>query len=324
MNAASAASAAPGGPAGFRRPPPPRAGSSASGGRFNRQGDAAKPPPLQTAAKPPPPQSAAPAKPPPLQTAAPTATPRSGSKPPAGAGAATPVAARPPIPSPAAADTRHQPDAKQSADPRVDRARQADAVLWSMYLEDNWHVERQDAETGLHISSKSQGKGRAKIWKCVGEIEAEPEKIMQMMLDAEAMPRWNKNVAVYRVVERIDASTDVLYCVSSTGFLGVVSPRDFVILRHCARRDPQHILISDSETQHASIGPPPKDGSIIRGKNGYGGIVIARGAKPGRSRVCWIINKDLGPVNGVLRGLIDTLFAGVFVDWVKQLRAALK
>jgi len=158
-----------------------------------------------------------------------------------------------------------------------------------------------------------------KIWKCQGEVNAPAADIFRLMSDTSQMPKWNKDVTDYHILETIDSQTDVAQCVSGSSASGTVSPRDFVIIRRRSQKDANTFLIADTGTKH------PKatnftGGSIVRGWNGPGGIIIKR-ISAEKSWVCWVLNKDLG--GWIPRSLVDQVIAGVLVDWLKNLRKAL-
>lgn len=229
-------------------------------------------------------------------------------------------------------------------DVRVKQGRDVEVSLLKMALSnDGWLPGEGDQKAGIQIFSQNgtrehspttsptktddpkdtvQSPKSYQIWKCCGEVLGSAEDVYRLMVDTAVMPRWNRDVTSYQVLEKIDEQTDVVQCISSASAKGSVSPRDFVILRRQTHPDIDTYVIADTGTNH------PKatvfaDGSVIRGWNGPGGIVIKRLPpikQQSRCWVCWILNKDL---RGWLpRTLVDQVLAGVLVDWIKNLRSA--
>jgi hypothetical protein len=223
-------------------------------------------------------------------------------------------------------------------DMRVKEGEEVEGVLMGWALTNTgWNVGDGDAKAGIQVfrregtrnhsptTSPTEPKDLPKsyqLWKCCGEVAGLAEDVYRLMVDTAVMPRWNHDVTSYRVVEKINEQTDVVQCISAASASGAVSPRDFVILRRRTRPDPDTFVIADTGTTHTKATPSP-DGSVVRGWNGPGGIVIRKlPSTNGKHRcwVCWVLNKDL---RGWLpRSLVDQVLAAVLKDWIKNLRSA--
>lgn len=227
----------------------------------------------------------------------------------------------------------------------VEEAKAAEGVLWQMAMSGDGWTEFEgltDADTGVEIFWRDGSRNSEnsppptagvirsdsdvdrpkyyKIWKCCAEVNATAEDVFRLMCDTGSMHKWNKDVTSYKILETIDNQTDVVQCLSATSASGMVSPRDFVILRRRSMRSPDHFIIADTGTKHPRA-QNYDDGSVVRGWNGPGGFVIKkRHTKPESSWVCWILNKDL---RGWLpRSVVDNALSSVLLDWVKNLRIA--
>lgn len=247
--------------------------------------------------------------------------------------------ARPPLVPPA-------PVVSTIVDGRVKEGEEVEGMLLGWALTNaGWTPGDGDSKAGIQVfyregarnrspttsptpDSKSTGSGEPEhyhVWKCCGEVAGSAEDVYRLMIDTEMMPRWNHDVTSYRVLEKLNEQTDVVHCVSAASASGTVSPRDFVMLRRRTRPNADTFVIADTGTTHSKAIPSP-DGSIVRGWNGPGGIVIrklAPNSNTGGARcwVCWILNKDL---RGWLpRTLVDQVLATVLKDCIKNLRSAI-
>lgn len=103
-------------------------------------------------------------------------------------------------------------------------------------------------------------------------MSAPPSKIARELFDNfDLMPHWNPAVIHCEIIQRLGPDIDVSYQVSKEGAGGMISPRDFVTLRHC-KRSPEgtHILASESVKHPAR----PKQQRITRYLNITKALVI--------------------------------------------------
>lgn len=217
-------------------------------------------------------------------------------------------------------------------DARVEQGEKVEKLLlgWAL-TNDGWTSADGDEKSDIHVffregelqrhpspDNNSEGPKSYQIWKCYGEVTGKAEDVYRLMTDTTMMPRWNRDVTSYQVLEKINETTDFVQCVSAANAKGTVSPRDFVMLRRRSKPDPDTFVIADTGINHPKATTFP-DGSVVRGWNGPGGIVIRR-LSPTRCWVCWVLNKDL---RGWLpRTLVDQVLATVTQDWIRNLRLA--
>lgn len=181
-----------------------------------------------------------------------------------------------------------------------------------------------DANNAKHTTSNSlAGPKSYKIWKCRAEVMGSLEEVYRLMVETSIMPLWNHDVTSYNVLEKLDEETDIVQCISAAS--GMVSPRDFLMIRRQTHPDKNTFVIADTGAPNhhpkATLFP---DGSVIRGWNGPGGIVIRRlppsPCLASRCSVCWILNKDLR--GWIPRTIVDQKLSGVLIDYIQNLRSA--
>ncbi len=84
----------------------------------------------------------------------------------------------------------------------------------------------------------------------------------ELFFNIETAPSWNPQLSECRTVQSIDSHTDISYQVSAEAAGGVISPRDFVNLRHWAtRRDEDGemvFLMGGRSVKHPAMPPQPK------------------------------------------------------------------
>lgn len=94
-----------------------------------------------------------------------------------------------------------------------------------------------------------------------GRIEIPPKMLLEeLYYKAEDMPAWNPTIVQSRRLQVLDEHTDILYQISAESGGGVVTSREFVILRHWGVKEGTYISSGCSCT-HLSA---PENKKLIR------------------------------------------------------------
>lgn len=185
---------------------------------------------------------------------------------------------------------------------------------WSLINCPDWQLEKATPE-GDTVHSKSIPKG-PKVFRLTAKVHLPAKLLLNQLFDhIEEMPSWNPTVIESERLEIIDNQTDITYQVSAAGGGGVVTSRDFVVLRHWEYKDNAYVSAS------ASVVYPkkPQSKQYIRGENHPGCWVMK--PIPGEENWCsfqWLLNTNL---NGWLpQYVVDSAFTNVMLEFLVHLR----
>ncbi|PNF43454.1 hypothetical protein B7P43_G11487 [Cryptotermes secundus] len=187
-------------------------------------------------------------------------------------------------------------------------------VSWRMLNSPDWKLERETAEGDTVYSKKMPHVG--KVLKLTGIVDFPPDQLLnELFSNVENIPNWNPSILEVRTVQVIDAHTDINYQVAKEAGGGIVSSRDFVILRHWEMRDQCYISAGIS-IKHPNV-PPVKQ--YVRGDNGPTCWVMRPIA--GDENRCifqWLLNVDL---KGWLpHSVVESALTTTMLDHLRYMR----
>ncbi|PSN36624.1 hypothetical protein C0J52_10451 [Blattella germanica] len=170
--------------------------------------------------------------------------------------------------------------------------RQGQEVLedsWRTLNSSDWKLEKQTQE-GDTIQSKKLPHG-TKVLKLQGIVNFSPQALLtELFHNVGNLPKWNPSILETRTIQVIDDHTDISYQVGKEAGGGIVSSRDFVILRHWAIKDGCYISAGVS-VPHPNVPPVKK---YIRGENGPTCWVMRPiEGDPDHCVFEWLLNIDL-------------------------------
>lgn len=192
-------------------------------------------------------------------------------------------------------------------------------------------VKREDRSAPKGYVKKEK---KYKIWKCVAEVSASLDVVCRTLTDIVHASRWNTVVEGARVVQTLDANTDIVWYSSKATAAGSIARRDFVTVRRSEALPDGSYLIYSTGAIHPDV--PPTNG-VVRGWNGPGGFLVkplppsptssdAKSAADsvGRCSVTWILNADTRVPSFLPRKLVESTMADVTTSLVHSLRDALE
>lgn len=128
-------------------------------------------------------------------------------------------------------------------------------VSWRILNSLDWKVERETAEGDTVYSKKMPHVGKA--LKLTGIVDFPPDELLsELFSNVENIPNWNPSILESRTIQVIDAHTDINYQVAKEVGGGIISSRDFVILRHWGMKDNCYVSAGIS-IKHPNV-PPVK------------------------------------------------------------------
>ncbi|XP_059483042.1 steroidogenic acute regulatory protein-like [Neocloeon triangulifer] len=209
--------------------------------------------------------------------------------------------------------TRSQPLSKEAQ--LAAEARENFNTAWiALNSKTGWKKEKETAEGDL-VESKGVAKQR-KIFRLKGQIEIPPKLLLEeLYYKVEDMPAWNQTIVQSRRLQVLDEHTDIVYQISAEGGGGVVTSREFVVLRHWGVKDGVYIS-SGCSCSHLDA---PENKKLIRGQNGPN--CWAMQPVPGEPNQCiflWLLDTDLK--GWVPQYMVEAALSSAMLDFLASLR----
>ncbi|XP_059473943.1 steroidogenic acute regulatory protein, mitochondrial-like [Neocloeon triangulifer] len=196
-----------------------------------------------------------------------------------------------------------------------ERARKVLELTWrTTTTRPGWRREKR-SDDGDVIDSR-RGPSR-KIFRLTGRVELSPRRLLEELFHKiEQVPAWNPTVAKSQVLQKIDENTDITYQVTAKIAAGIISSRDFVVLRQWAEKEGHFIAAARSTSNNFK---PEQDG-IIRAHSGPGCWLISPiEHEPDACKVQWLMDTDL---KGWLpRVAVDRAIPRAMEDFMRHLRS---
>jgi START domain len=126
-----------------------------------------------------------------------------------------------------------------------------------------------------------------KIWKCVININASAAHVTSILADFSKIGLWNEYMKEIKIVEQIDAATDIVWYALKVMAKGLLPSRDFSVVRRAESFDDCSLIVSTAVIHPKS----PVTKEFTRGVNEAGGFLITP-ISQSQCRVIWINNVD--------------------------------
>lgn len=223
-----------------------------------------------------------------------------------------------PVESPAGSDDEaDRPDKKDVIDySSYISGNKGKALLdeaWETLTNDKWTNIGETPEGDLLFSQKNS-KGE-RIFRLIGMIEVPLNLILEVMYNQlDEFPKWNPTIKESKILQKLNKNSDIIYQV--TAEKGLVSSRDFVMLRHRAEKDNYSVIASASVKEFN----PPLKKNMVRGENGPGCWAFKQVAAF-ETEVQWLLATNIR--GWVPQCAVDTALTGVMADNMANLRKRL-
>lgn len=155
-----------------------------------------------------------------------------------------------------------------------------------------------------------------KMWLCVADIPSPIDSAFRVLTDIPGAATWNKAVGSARVLQQLDASSDITWIASNPKFGGTLSARDFVGLRRIDKHADGSYVISTVGIVHPDI---PLVSGNVRGWSGPGGFIL-RPINAAKCRLTWILNADSRPPGWIPPNIVDRAVVTILIQTVQALR----
>ncbi|XP_032687027.1 steroidogenic acute regulatory protein-like [Odontomachus brunneus] len=179
-----------------------------------------------------------------------------------------------------------------------------------------WKVETTTTE-GDVVSYMQPPKPGGRIVKITGIIDAPASTLVDWLFEGiEEHPSWNKLVMESVKLQNIDENTDIVYQSTSPQGGGLITARDFIILRH--RNKCGNFYVSSGVSIPTTTIPNRKH--MIRGENGVGCWAAEElsAENSNKCRFTWILNTNLK--GWIPQKVVDRSLSTALIDFMTYLR----
>jgi len=190
-------------------------------------------------------------------------------------------------------------------------------VLGMLSVSHGWNKEREEAD-GLTVKSQNF-EGIGKVLKLEAYVDCSAAKLADLAWGGfESQADWNTEVEECSVLEEVNSNVEVTYTRVRAAGGGLVSPRDFVVLRHFKQAPPLSFCVS------VSVKTPlmPEQPNLVRGENGPGGMIIRElDGEENRCKYIWLLNSDIK--GWIPQRLVDSSLSDVMIGTFRSMSAHL-
>jgi len=194
------------------------------------------------------------------------------------------------------------------------KAKETLETAWQIIHRDHWDFERK-TDAGEFIYSQKLNK-QTKVFKLFTKVEYPVNFLFDILWrKISEFPSWNPSFKESRVFEVIDDHTDICYQVSADKG-GIISSRDFVLLRHWEWKY-ESLVIASSSTTYPCL---PCNSQFVRGENGPSCWILkdVSTSEGTLSEVSWLLNTN---VKGWLPAWsVEAALASTMVDFMTNLK----
>ncbi|XP_076056820.1 steroidogenic acute regulatory protein-like [Oratosquilla oratoria] len=185
---------------------------------------------------------------------------------------------------------------------------------WATINSSDWKLEKKTSHGDL-VHSKP-GTKTPKIYRLTSEVDVAPEILFkEIYYNLENLPTWNSAITHSKLLQKVDASTDVCYQVAAEGPGGVVTARDFVNVRHWEKVGDCWVS-SGVSVPHPDMPPQKK---MVRGENGPGCWVFGPVANnPNKCTFKWLLDTDLK--GWIPQYVLDQALTHAMIEYINSIR----
>lgn len=198
------------------------------------------------------------------------------------------------------------------------RASKMSQNCYNLLTSKEWKVETitTDGDEVSYMQLPSEWKLDGKVMKITGIIDVPASILIDLLFDGiEEFPLWNKLVTESMKLQNIDENTDIVYQTTSSYGGGLITARDFVILRHRKKYD-NYYMTSGISVPTALVQIRP---NITRGENGISCFATEElSDEEAKCRFTWILNTNLK--GWIPQTVVDRAMSNSLIDFITYLR----
>ncbi|CAB3262086.1 unnamed protein product [Arctia plantaginis] len=204
---------------------------------------------------------------------------------------------------------------------------------WRIVNLPNWTLEKKGSRKGDVVESKKTEQF-GKVYRFTGSVECPSKFLYEEFRDnLTKLPEWNPTILKSEIIKEIGPGIDLSYQVTAGGGRGIITPRDFIILRRAAALSQTGSVVDANENPHCYISsgisvavpgyPPNRD--LVRGVNKVGcWLLTPRSVQtPGgkietHTKFQWLMCCDLK--GKIPQFVLDAAFATLMLDYIVHVR----
>ncbi|XP_050447954.1 steroidogenic acute regulatory protein-like [Cataglyphis hispanica] len=183
-----------------------------------------------------------------------------------------------------------------------------------------WKIETitTDGDEVSYMQLPPEWKLDGKVMRITGIVNAPASILIDLLFDdIEEFPLWNKLVTESIKLQNIDENTDIIYQATSSYGGGLITARDFVILRHRKKCGDYYMSSGISvPTTLVQIRP-----NITRGENGISCFAteeLSDEEDINKCRFTWILNTNLK--GWIPQTVVERAMSTSLIDFITYLR----
>ncbi|XP_028033681.1 steroidogenic acute regulatory protein-like [Bombyx mandarina] len=220
---------------------------------------------------------------------------------------------------------------QEQIDEYKSQANESMANAWRIITLPNWTVEKRGTVRGDVVESRKV-EGFGKVYRFTGVVNC-PARFLyeEFKNNLTKLPEWNPTILKCEIIKEIGDGVDLSYQVTAGGGRGIITPRDFVILRRIALLSREGRVVDENPHGYISSGvsvqvpgyPPLKE--MVRGHNKVGcwylqprTVHTAGGKIEDQTLFQWLMCCDLK--GKIPQFVLDVAFATVMLDYIVHVR----
>ncbi|XP_053145530.1 stAR-related lipid transfer protein 6-like isoform X2 [Hemicordylus capensis] len=185
-----------------------------------------------------------------------------------------------------------------------------------MYVRDTSGWKELKRDKNVTVSAKPSNDFAGLIYRVEAVLDIPAAKVFPLVYVPEYRCKWDKGLQSYQLIDTIDK---VIHITHSYG-MGMISPRDFVVIVHIKRYGGEFLTTNSCSVYHPNYPPTSR---YVRGNSfpcGYACYPM-----PGNPNQCMfmaILQVDLG---GVLRpSLVDSVMPVSLINLITDIKTGIK
>ncbi|KAL6442331.1 hypothetical protein ACFW04_002528 [Cataglyphis niger] len=183
-----------------------------------------------------------------------------------------------------------------------------------------WKIETitTDGDEVSYMQLPPEWKLDGKVMRITGIVNAPASILIDLLFDdIEEFPLWNKLVTESMKLQNIDENTDIIYQATSSYGGGLITARDFVILRH-RKKCGDYYMSSGISVPTALVQIRP---NMTRGENGISCFAteeLSDEEDINKCRFTWILNTNLK--GWIPQTVVERAMSTSLIDFITYLR----
>jgi len=183
---------------------------------------------------------------------------------------------------------------------------------------DDWKLYKTSKDVNVYTKPSPDFNGT--LHKTVYDIDASPEKCLDLVLDLEKHAKFDSAIKEMSLIERINEDVIVMRSTSPSMMAGLISPRDFIDIMGVDRQPDKNLIIAYyGSVEHCEY---PEQKGFVRGMN-YPSAIFLRAVdgSPNKTHAVNIVQFEghLSP-----KSLVEKFIPNLQITFVDDIRKGVK